>query len=214
MTSKRVYYAIIGLILLLTIGIIGGTYGVNNLLQSRSNKVVLLKSKLAGLQQQQTELTQAKKAITAYTSLDHIAKVVVPENKDQAEAVRQIVALASANGIQLDSITFPSSTLGATPVGVKPVASAAPAATPSASSQALSQLVPVPNIPGVYDLVINIDSATETGHLATYSEMINFLSALEQNRLTALVSSISILPDATNHSLFSFILTLDIYIKP
>src|SRR5665213_2037617 len=112
MSSKRVYYLIIGLIVLLFIGILGGAYGINSLLQSRSGKVVLLKSTLAGLDQQQLELTKAKKDISSYTSLDNIAKVVVPQNKNQAEAVRQIVALASANGIFLDSMSFPSSTLG------------------------------------------------------------------------------------------------------
>lgn len=212
MNSKRAYFIILGVSLLLFIGILGGTYGVNSLLQAQAGKVVALRGKLAGLQAEQTELTAAKKAVTTYKSLDNIAKVIVPQNKDQAQAVRQIVALAQANNISLESITFPSSNLGTLPgVNSTSAASAAPV-TQSASSQSLSQLTPVTNIPGVYDLVITVTTSTDTQ--ATYPEMISFLSGLEQNRLTALVSGISIVPKAGNSSLLSFNLTLDIYIKP
>jgi hypothetical protein len=216
MTSKRVYFIIIGLVGLLFIGILGGTYGVNSLLQAQSNKVIALKSQVAGLNDEQIELTKAKQSITTYTNLDNIAKAVVPQNKDQAEAVRQIVALAASSGVELDSIAFPTSSLGISATGVQSTATTAvvPTAAASASASALSQLTAVPNIPGVYVLVINVNSSTATGHLATYPEMIAFLSALEQNRQTALVSSLSITPNANNRSLFSFALTLDIYIKP
>lgn len=212
MNSKRAFYLMCGLILLFSLAVVASTYEINGLLGKQSQKLVGAKAKLAALQQEQVELKQAKKDIATYNDLYQISKVVVPENKNQAEAVRQIVNIAAQSGVNLQSITFPSSTLG----GSKSIgaAGAAPAAGPSAigaGNPSLSQLRKVTNIPGVYVLELKVDGSTT--HLNGYPELINFLAGLEQNRLTALVSDITILPD-NQHGIFQFTLTLDIYIKP
>jgi hypothetical protein len=213
MNAKRSYYVMCGIVVLLLIGVLGGAYESQVLLKKESDKLVGLKAKVDALGRQEVALKQAKKDIAASTDLYNIAKVVVPENKNQAQAVRQIVKLAGDNKIALNSITFPASTLGTGAVA-KPGAAApsgGASATGGASAQ-LSQLTPVQKIPGVYDLQLTVTSAS--GAAATYSQLISFLSALEHNRQTALVSSINIQPDATNHNYFSFSLVLDIYIKP
>jgi hypothetical protein len=212
MTAKRVYYLMIAIVVLLVGGIIGGAYGIQVLLKGESAELASLKAKVGALNQETISLKKAKKDITTYTELYNISKVVVPENKNQAQAVRQIVKLADENGIVLDSITFPASTLGSTPLGTKPGVTSPTGPSATTGTASLSQLVPVPTIPGVYDLQLTV--ASSPSRLATYSQLINFLSALEQNRQTALVSSINIQPDSNNHRLFSFNLTLDIYIKP
>jgi hypothetical protein len=214
MTSKRVYLLMIGLIFLLIVGLFGSAYGIQGLLQTKSGVLVSQKAKLAALKQQQGGLVQAKKDITTYTGLYDIAKVVVPENKNQAETVRQIVKLASTNNVRLGSISFPSSSLGNTS---QPATSAAPAptTTPSpagAAAAALSQLTPVLGAPGVYSLPIIVSS--DSNYPSTYPKLIGFLSDLEQNRLTAQVTSLNITPDTNNPGRFSFILTLNSYIKP
>ena len=215
MNSKRVYLLMIGLIVLLIAGLFGSAYGIQGLLRTKSVELVGLKAKLTALNQQQGGLVQAKKDIATYSSLYDIAKVVVPENKNQAETVRQIVKLASANNVRLGSISFPSSTLGnagqASPTGATP----APATTTSpsnAAGAALSQLTPALGAPGVYVLPINVSS--DSNYSSTYPQLISFLSALEQNRLTAQVTSLNITPDANTSDRFSFILTLNSYIKP
>ncbi len=214
MSSKRVYLLMIGLIVLLIAGLFGSAYGIQGLLRTKSVELVGLKAKLTALNQQQGGLVQAKKDIATYSSLYDIAKVVVPENKNQAETVRQIVKLASDNNVRLGSISFPSSTLGnagqVSPTGATP----APTTTsPSkAAGAALSQLTPVLGAPGVYVLPINVSS--DSNYSSTYPQLISFLSALEQNRLTAQVTSLNITPDANTSDRFSFILTLNSYIKP
>ena len=210
MNAKRVSYVMYAILFLLVVGIFGCAYGIRTLLASESNKLVTLKAKVGALNQQQVSLMHAKKDISTYTELYKIAKVVVPENKNQTQAVRQIVKLADDNNIVLDSINFPTSTLGSTTSGAKP--SAAPGGSASTGNPSLSQLTAVPTIPGVYDLQLTV--ASSPNKLATFPELINFLSALEHNRQTALVSSINIQPDSQNHTLFSFNLILDIYIKP
>jgi hypothetical protein len=47
-----------------------------------------------------------------------------------------------------------------------------------------------------------------------YNSFLTFLTNLEQNRRTALVSSVSVVPDQTNPALISFTIIVDEYIKP
>jgi len=218
MTSKRLHLVLIGAICLLMVGLVGGAYGVNSLLTTRSNKLVGLKAQSGALDEEQLSLNKAKEEIKKYAQLEQIAKSVVPEDKDQAEAIREIVNIASNNGVSLASVTFPASTLGgnktlATTPGAAATStpsSASPAGT--AGSGALSQLTPVKNIPGVYSLPITVTS--DASKPVPYSQFVNFLSDLEHNRRTAQVTSISLQPSKDNTSTLSFTLQLSEYIKP
>ncbi len=216
MTSKRLYFILLGSIGLLFIGLIAGAYGINSLLSSRATNLTTLKAKSLALSQQQLSITKAKKDVKTYASLQKIAKSVVPQDKNQAEAVRQIVKIAADNNVSLATITFPASTLGTLPTGAPSTGAVAPAPSPAAggSSKAgtLSQLLPVKNIPGVYNLLITVQS--DSNQPVLYSKFVNFLSALEHNRRTAQVSTITLSPDSKNHNLLTFTLTLNEYIKP
>jgi hypothetical protein len=70
----------------------------------------------------------------------------------------------------------------------------------------------VPNIPGVYQLQITVEG--DSSKPVQYNSFLNFLTALEHNRRTAQVSTVSIAPSASNPNLLSFTLTLEEYIKP
>jgi hypothetical protein len=208
MNSKRVYFVMLGIIVLLIAALLGGSYGIDTLLQKQSKKLVGLKLESQTLDQEQTSLTKAKQDVQKYGDLEKIAKSIVPQDKDQAEAVRQIVNIAAANGVALTTITFPASNLGS---GIPPAA-AATGTTAAPIPIIPSQLKAVPGIPGVYDLEIVITE--DTNRPSPYQNFINFLSALEKNRRTAEVSSINITPNPTNRNLVSFTLTLEDYIKP
>lgn len=200
MNSKRAYFTMLTAIALLAIGLIIGAYEADKLLAKESAKLLndrLLSSVLA---KQQDDLIRAKQEVSRYQDLANIAKSVVPQDKDQAQTVREIVKLANENHLTLGSITFPSSTLG----GV--------AGSTSTKSQQLSQLSPVKGIAGVYALQITAQS--DSNKPVLYSDFLNFLSALEHNRRTALVRNITIQPDAKTSSAIGFTLTLDEYIKP
>lgn len=217
MTSKRFHTMLMAGLALLFLGLLGGTYATNKLLASQAYKLTALKAKSLALDQEQISLSQAKKDIQKYDSLDKIAQAVVPQDKNQAEAVRQIVNIAASNGITLAAIDFPASTLGSLPGGVSSQssgasgsASAAPA--PSSGAGNLSQLTPVRNIPGVYQLPITIKG--DANHPVQYEKFISFLSDLEHNRRTAQVETITLQPSATNRDYVTFELTLSEYIKP
>lgn len=216
MTPKRLFFAQIGVICLLLIALPIGAYGINSLLTSRSSKLTSLKAKSQALNQEQLSLANAKKEVAKYSSLQQIAQSIVPEDKDQAEAVREIVNIASANGISLASVTFPASSLGGSSIGSTPggsnTASQSPSAAANSSSSKLSQLQRVTNIPGVYDLQITVQS--DINQPVSYDSFVNFLNDLEHNRRTAQISSISLQPATSNANLLTFGLVLNEYIKP
>ncbi len=218
MSSKRLYYILVATIGLLVVGLIGGAYGADSLLKAQSQKLLDARTKVQGLENQQTGLVKARKDIEKYSELGTIAKSIVPQDKDQAQTVREIVKIASAAGVKLGSITFPSSSLGApvaAPAAPAPAAEGAATPAPAAAptpNLSLSQLKPVVGITGVYDLAITVQS--DTGSSTTYSQFIKFLEGLESNRRTALVSGIIVTPDAKNSDQVSFTLNINEYIKP
>lgn len=214
MNAKRTYFLLLGILTLSIVGLFGGAYEVNGLLSTQATKLADLKSQEQTLQQQQVGLKKAKNDIATYGELSQLTKQIVPQDKDQAQTVREIVNIAATAGVRITTIAFPQSTLGAT---ATPSAGAATSqtTTPSAaisSKSPLSQLVTVPNIPGVYLLQITVANDPDT--LVTYPQLYNFLSGLENNRRTAQVSNIVISPDATNRGFLEFSLTLNEYIKP
>jgi hypothetical protein len=214
--NKRLYFGLLGLIGLLFIALLAGVYGANGLLTSQANNLTDLKAKSQALMQEQQSLVKAKKDIQKYANLEKIAKAVVPEDKSQAEAIREIVNIAAANGVTLGSITFPTSTLGAniSPIGTNTSTSAnnPPAAAAGGPKASLSQLIPVKGIAGVYQLAITIASNSQDP--IQYNQLISFLNDLEHNRRTAQVNSINLQPAALSRNNLSFTLILNEYIKP
>jgi hypothetical protein len=198
--AKQLYYLLVILVVLLCLGFVGIAYGTDKILGAEATKLSKLKADNDVLQTLQTTLGKNKQDIKKYSELNTIAETIVPQDKDQAEAVRQIVNLAAQSGIgKLSSITFPSSTLGTVTPGV--------GANPS-----LTQLTPVKGLSGVYELQITI--AQDQSSRVPYSQFITFLSKLEQNRRTAQVSSISVQPDTQNPNNVAFTLTINEFIKP
>ncbi len=216
MNSKRLFIVLVTVIGLTFIGLIAGAYGANSLLSSQAKDLTSLKAKSLALDQERLGLNKAKKDIEKYSTLEKIAKSVVPQDKNQAEAALEINNLAATNTVQLASITFPASTLG-TSLKALPNAPSSAAAAPApaignSATSGLSQLLPVKNIPGVYQLPITVTS--DPNQPVAYDKFIGFLDALEHNRRTAQVSTIVLQPNTTNRNLLSFTLTLNEYIKP
>lgn len=196
MNAKKLYFLLLGGIGLSILILFAGVWATNAFLQNRSKSLVAAKTKTAVLDEKQQQLIKQRADITKYKSLADIAKHIVPQDKDQAQTVREIVTIANDNGIKLGSITFPSSSLGGS----------------GSSKSGLSQLVPVKGIAGVYSLDIIVQS--DNANPVPYARFLDFLNALEHNRRTALVSSITIVPDNINPGKLTFTLNLSEYIKP
>jgi len=197
LTAKRLWFVLIGLVVVAFVVLSATVYFASSLLKAKSRDVHDARLEAAVLEREQTALIKAKADIVKYAELGEIAKSIVPQDKGQATAVREITALAAKHNVRLGAITFPSSSLGSKPGAKKAVD---------------SQLKPVAGLKGIFTLniVVRSDSAASP----SYDDFIGFLEALEHNRRTALVTGISITPDAKTPGRLQFSLTIDEYIKP
>lgn len=201
MNSKKLSAILVSLLVVFALGLIGSVYAANSILSRKSKDLIDLKAEKISKERQEKQLLKAEKDIKTYAELNEIAKSVVPQDKDQAKTVSEIVTLANQSGIaRLSSVAFPPSTLGGT--------SSKQVKTP----QGLTQVAPVKGLPGVYSLQITITQANTEP--VSYGSFIAFLSKLERNRRTAQVSSINVQPDAKRPDMVSFTLVIDKFIKP
>ena len=207
MTAKHVFFVLLAGIILSLGGLVGASYAVVSMVTTKATTLADKKSEVIVLQSQKTNLTKSKRDIAKYADLEKITSAIVPQDKDQAQTVRELTKIAAANKIALTTISFPSSSLGAAAAAGPAIASAATTAKPN-----LSQLTPVKNIPGVYNLQITLGN--NTNNTVTFTQLDAFLRELENNRRTAAVSGISIQPQIDNPNKLVFTLVINTYIKP
>ncbi len=201
MTAKKTFYIMIAS-LVISVILLGSVVFVGNLkLKSETDDLVDLKATNQTLETQQTNLITAQRNLEKYSDLEEITQDIVPQDKDQARAVREIVTLAEQSGFGLESITFPQSNLGSSSSSDKK----------KSSTDTISQALPVQGIKGVYSLEAVI---TPKGNIP-YSQFLDFLSKLENNRRTAQVTSVRIEPSTDGNSEFiSFTLNVNLFLKP
>jgi hypothetical protein len=191
-------------------------------LGSESKKVVDLKLKNQTADAQLTNLAVSKQEVEKYSYFKTVASSVIPTDKNQAEAVLEIFQLAKESGINIQSITFPNSSLGLTTAPT--TTPAASAATPSAAAtpttqKIVSQSIPVVGIPGLYSVQLtitpDIGSQLSPDQQVTYPKMLDFLRRIENNRRTAQITQVVIQPLASaGPSHINFSLIVNIFIKP
>jgi hypothetical protein len=199
MNAKRAFYSMVGFLVVLTsLGIAAILVG-NKVLSAKANKLVNLKLQDVVLNNQETALQQAQAEIKKYSTLNTIAESIVPQDKDQAGTVREIVDFAGQTGIKIGSITFPASNLGG-------------ASGLSSAGSGLSQVQPVKGISGLYQLPITVQS--DSSAPVSFNQLITFLQKLENNRHTAQVSQVTITPTANGGDALSFGLVINVFIKP
>jgi len=209
MSPKQFYFVMVGVLILM--GVLAGSGAVmaNKLLTKKTARLSELKLENEVYERQKEDVIRAQKDLDKYADLEKIAKQIVPQEKDQARTTREILNLAQQAGIDIASVTFPSSTLGqkAAPVA-KPAEGEAAPTTPAAPP--ITQVKPVDGITGVYQLEITV----QNGDPATYPKLINFLKRLEINRRTAQVVDLTITPNAANRNVLTFSMKINLYIKP
>lgn len=204
MSSKKMFYLLIVCLVLLAGAGIGSVVYGNGLLKQSASKLNELKLETNVIDEQQNSLAQAKQDIDKYRELESIAKSVVPQEKDQARTVREIVRFAQESGVAITNVSFPASELGND-------ATTAPAAK-GALSCPVTQAVLVEGVKGVCQLEIAIQNDKDTQTRFTF--LMNFLRRLEQNRRTSQVTNVDIQPDPANRNLLTYSMTINVYIKP
>ena len=204
MTSKRIFYVMVGVAVVLVALAAFVTYTGRNLIIKEGEKLVSLKLENEVLGRRGDALIQAKNDIISYAELEQLARTVVPQDKDQARTVVDIVRMAREAGVtNIAAIEFPQSLLGEIARGSKSSKTVDPN---------LTQLTALTSPKGVYSMEIRITGDDENP--IPYRPLVNFLAKLEKNRRTAQVTNISITPDDEDRRLISFSLTLTTYVKP
>ncbi len=202
MNSKKLFYVFIVLTgTVIGAGIMAIIQGDKKLSQQNS-ELTALKIEANSLENVQQSLILAKKDIAMYADIEQITKTVVPLEKDQARTVREIIKLAAESKISIASVTFPSSTLGT---------KATPGAAAPTGGASATQLQKVEGINNVERLEITVTSDTTKPVL--YTDLLQFLEKLEQNRRTSQVGNVNIQPDTENRNRLTFTLLLNVYIK-
>jgi len=218
--SRTIRLLLIAGIALLVVIFLATTAVGLSILKSKSNSMVELKVKSQTADLQLSNLEKAKKQVQKYAYFKDVAKTVIPSDKNQAEDIVEINRVANEAGISIQSITFPTSTLGLTTSTTS--ATTTDATSSSSSKTAISQAKPVTGIPGLYSLELTITpesaSSAPASKQLTYAKMLDFLNRIENNRHTAQITEVDITPAGTGNSVlgsgFTFVLKLNIFIKP
>jgi hypothetical protein len=213
MGSKRLRLILLGCLGFAAVAFIAIAVLGLSMLSSQSQKMVSLKLKSNVLDYQLSSLAGAKKQIQQYSYVKNVATEIIPNDKDQAQAVLDIFQLANQAGFNISNIGFPASTLGAAGAG-------AASTNPNA---VISQAKPVDAVKGLYSIQLTITPQTGNGvpdsQVVTYPKLLSFLDNLELNERTAQITQIVISqPSASSgtepSSAIDFSLTLNIFIKP
>lgn len=196
MNSRRLSHILVGaLILLITLSFVS-TYLGRQMLVEKSEKLRKLRAEISADEQQERSLIEAKEEIAENVTLASVAKSIVPQEKDQARTVRELITIAESVGVTISSISFPSSELG----------------NSKQKNNAPTQLQEIEDIPGLSRLQVSVT----VDEPIPYDTVLDFLERLEQNRRTSAISSVIINPTTDAQSLqtlLDFELILQVYIK-
>jgi hypothetical protein len=223
MTAKKLFKVLLGALLAVVAGSILMVWQAKNWLTGRSAVIITSKLDVAELESTYNQGLRARTELLTYNTLLSSVDDILPEDKDQVNALSQIIKISDEVGITINTISFPSSELGsAKPVAPKAVEttndkpSEAPAvATPT---QAITQAKPVDGLPGIYALQVRLDGITQKGSVngPTYDQVLSLLRAVERNQRTLQITSLGITPvkDSSGSTTYQVAITLNLFIKP
>jgi cell division protein FtsB len=215
LNSKNIRLMLMGGLALSIVVFLAIAYFGLSVLSGKSQSMVNLKAQSQAAENELASLEQTKKQVQKYAYFKDVAKTVIPNDKDQAAAVLEISQMANDTGINLQSITFPASTLGLSAA----TTTTQDATSSSAKSTAITQAKPVTGIPGLYSLELTITPDTSNNlppdRQVTYAKMLDFLNRIENNRHTAQITQVTIDTGVGgNPNALGFNLVVNIFIKP
>ncbi len=211
MNARKVYFAMITVLVLLIGGIGAILYFGNTLLHTQATKLVDAKLENGASEELERSYIKAGKDLETYKNLGETLARILPKDKDQARAVRELYKIADETSIAIDNVRFPNSTLGQK----TPAATSTPATTGSTTTptETITQAKPVDGIQGVQGIDIDISAIGKNGNTISYNNMITFLQKVESNRRSMQVKRITVSPDETRGGV-TFAATLTIFVKP
>lgn len=192
MNSKQLHMILLGVCALLILSFGGVLFLGIQALQDRSAELQAAVNEREVVEQQEIALITAQGDIDRYSELEELSKRIIPQEKDQARTVREIIQIAQQANVNITAINFPSSELG------------------DDDDQIITQATPVDGLRGLLELRITV----QMGNNTTFNQLISFLEGLETNRRTSQVQSVSITPDRQDRTVLTPTIELSVYLKP
>jgi hypothetical protein len=155
---------------------------------------------------EETESTYRKnqKILQENADIAEIIQGVVPSEKDQARAVRELNTIASDTGLKVISVIFPRSDL----VTTKKQTSSAESDTKT-NVPTISQAKTIKGLNGVLGVDVSVEVSSLNGSRISTDQMLNFLRQVENNRRNMRITSINFSGDGT-----SINTKLTLFVKP
>jgi len=202
--AKRFFYLLLGCLVIIILLIIGGVYMGTVLMKRSSVKLIQIKLNNIGHDITEQNFLQARKQLDKYRPVGEILQKILPKQKDQALAVKELYKISDETGVQIHSIQFPNSTLG------QKAGSTGQSGTGGATANStLTQAKAVEGMPGVMGIDINLSIKNSV----SYDNLINFLQKIELNRRSMQVKSITIGRDSKNEGITANLI-ITIFVKP
>lgn len=208
MTAKRLYFILLASMGLLVVGAGAMVYFGYNFMSKSSDSLVNAKLENIAIEEQEINYAKARKDLEKYEDLGVLLRDVLPKEKDQALAVRELYNIGDETNISVDSIQFPASSLGQ-----KPAATAGGTTPTTTTNSTVTQAKAVEGLSGVLGIDVELTLKPKSGTSIPYDNMIQFLQKVELNRRSMQIKKITVTPDAKNGGL-TFNITLTIFVKP
>lgn len=193
MTTKKAHYGLLGLLVLVIVAIGLAMYFSRVFLKSNSDSLVNAKLELYKIDETEYIYRKNQAILQENQETADILASVLPQEKDQAKAVREITQIASDNGLSVKAIRFPGSDLVITnkPVAAQTQGSTTtPQATPSGPT--ISQAKPVNGLNNVLGIAVEVElTSARSGAQISTDQVLSFLQQIENNRRNIRVTSIN-----------------------
>lgn len=213
MTAKKLWFILVAGICLLTIGAGAMIYFGYSFMSKSSDSLVNAKLDNIAVEEQEISYMQARKDLDKYKTLGDLLSNILPKEKDQALAVRELYKIGDETNISVESIQFPASNLGQKAVATTTTPSTATPTTPVAVAPSVTQAKAVEGLSGVLGIDVDIVLKPKSGNSISYDNMIKFLQKIEVNRRSMQIKKITVKPDAKNGGV-SLNMTITIFVKP
>lgn len=205
LNSKKLHTILIISILLVMGGSVALTFYALSVMKSKSDKLISTKLETTEINaSRELELKHRADLIKNKSNIEMLQKIV-PKTKDQALAVAELLNIANDNDLNIGSMTFPASELGA--------------ATKNSANTSVTQTKPVEGISGILGIEMTISQLNRKGASAgsgvSYTQLINTLQSIEKNRRTMQIKNIQIQPVIKLNTVvgYSPTITINLFVK-
>ena len=203
MTSKKMYFILVAVLSLIILAIAGAMYYSREFITSSSDKLVEAKLKLYTLEETESTYRKNQNILNENSDIAEILKSVVPSEKDQARAVRELNIIAADNGLKVTSVIFPKSDLVITKK------TTTTGSTTDVKTSAVSQAKAVKNLEGVLGIDVSVDISSPTNTRISTDQILNLLRQIENNLRNMRITSINFSGEGD-----SFNAKLTLFVKP